>query len=282
MPTLCMVLLTFIWGASYIFIKISLQEMSPSMFLFWRFVIASVCVLPIFAFYKPNFKRLDVIRGSLLGVLLIGVNFFQTIGMQTIGASLSAFLTGISIVFVLLIKLTIHRQVPHWADLILVCVCVTGLGLATGSAGATWEIGVFYTLLSALFVAVHTYVLSDYAPESDVVVLTLLQMLVLAINAGFLALILDGEIYMPVQFATWGALLLCAVLCSTVAFGLQVYAQQHLSAFQASVILTLEPIFTILLARFTLHEVLYPQFYVGAGLILGAILLMNVRLTKFG
>ena len=73
-----MVLVTLIWGASYVLVKIASQEMCLSTFMFLRFLLASVCVLPVFAFYRPKFNRLDVIRGTVLGLLLVGINFLQT------------------------------------------------------------------------------------------------------------------------------------------------------------------------------------------------------------
>jgi drug/metabolite transporter (DMT)-like permease len=276
MPTLCMILVTIIWGASYIFIKIALQEMSPSTFIFLRYFIASVCMLVVLAFYRPKFKRLDIIRGTILGLLLVAINFFQTVGMQTIGASLSAFLTGTSVVFVLLIKLIVQRKVPKSLDLVMVSACVAGLSLVTGGSGVTWEAGVLYTLLCAFFVALHTYALSDYAAEGSAFTLTLLQMTVLAVISGFCAFVFDGDLHLPTQTTTQWSLILCAVCCSTIAFGMQTYAQKYISAFKASIILTLEPIFTVFFARLALDEVLQPQFYVGACIILGAITLMNV------
>jgi drug/metabolite transporter (DMT)-like permease len=232
----------------------------------------------VVAFYRPKFKRVDVIRGTILGLLLVGINFFQTVGMQTISASLSAFLTGVSIVFVFLIKLIVQKKLPRLLDVSMVLVCVVGLGLVTGGAGVTWEAGVFYTLLCAFFVALYTYVLSDYAAEGDALVLTLLQMVVLTVISGFCALAVDGDVCVPTQAATWWSLLLCAVLCSAIAFGMQTYAQKYITAFKASVILMLEPVFTTFFARFTLDEVLRPQFYLGACMILGAIAVMNLKL----
>jgi len=279
MPTLFMVLAALLWGASYVFIKIALQEMQPITFIWLRFMIASLCLLPAFAFYRPALKRLDVIRGVNLGLLLVGINFFQTIGMQTISASLSAFLTGIAVVFVLFIKLIVQKRLPQLPDVLMVLACVVGLALVTGP-GVAWERGVLYTLICSFFVALHTYVLSDYAAKSDPWVLTFLQMIVLAVIAAFFTFMLDGGIRMPTQAITWGVLVLCAILCSAIAFGLQAYAQRYISAFKAAVISTLEPIFAIFFARFTLNEVPNLQFYIGAGIILSAILFMNLRLER--
>jgi drug/metabolite transporter (DMT)-like permease len=280
MPTLCMLLTTLLWGASYIFIKIALQAMHPSAFIFFRFLIASLCFLPVLAFYKPKFKRLDMIRGATLGLLLVGINFFQTIGMQTISASVSAFLTGTSIVFVLVIKFMVQKKLPRLLDVSMVLVCVVGLALVTGSAGVTWGVGVLYTLICAFFAALHTYVLSDYASKSNVLVLTLCQLVTLPVIAVVYAGALDGDLRMPTSPIIWSTVVLCAVFCTTVAFGMQTYAQKHLTAFKAAIILTLEPVFTTFFARVTLDEILRPQFYLGAFMILGAIILMTVRLER--
>lgn len=137
MPTLCMLLATLFWGASYLFAKVALQAMSPSAFVFFRFLIASLCFLLVVVWYKPAVKRADMIRGVRLGFILGCINLFQTLGMQTVSASISAFLTGSSIVFVLLIRLIIHKQLPRLSDVGMVSMCVLGLLLVTGSAGAT-------------------------------------------------------------------------------------------------------------------------------------------------
>jgi hypothetical protein len=280
MPTLYMLLATLLWGASYIFIKVALQAMHPSVFIFFRFLIASLCFLPVLAFYKPQFKPLDIIRGAKLGLLLVGISFFQTIGMQTISASVSAFLTGTSIVFVLIIKLIIQKKLPRLSDVSVVLVCIVGLALVTGSAGVTWGVGVFYTLICAFFAALHTYVLSEYASKSNFLVLTLCQLVILPVIAVIYAVVLDGGLDVNFQPITWGTVILCAGLCTTIAFVMQTYAQQHLTAFKAAIILTLEPVFATLFARITLAEVLHPQFYLGACLILGAIILMSIRLER--
>ena len=159
-------------------------------------------------------------------------------------------------------------------------ICVVGLGLVTGGSGVIWEAGVLYALLCAFFVALHTYVLSDYAAEGDALVLTLLQIFVLAVISVFCALAVDGDVRMPAQAATWWSLLLCVVLCSAIAFGMQTYAQKYVTAFKTSVILMSGPVFATFFAQIMLEEVLHPQFYVGACMILSAVALMTIKLKR--
>jgi len=162
----------------------------------------------------------------------------------------------------------------------LVVVCVVGLGLVTGSTETKWEVGVFYTLLCAFFAALHTYVLSDYASESNALVLTLTQLVIVSVIAAVGTITSHGSLYVTASPMIWGAVAMSAVLCTAIAFGMKTYAQRYISSFKAALILTLEPIFATLFAWATLGEVLRPQFYLGACLILGAILLMNIRLKN--
>jgi drug/metabolite transporter (DMT)-like permease len=280
MPTLVLLLATLFWGASFIFIKIGIQAIHPISFIFFRFGMATIYMLPGLFFIKKDLKRADFFRGTKLGLLVGGIMFLQTIGLQTITASVSAFLTGFAVVFVLIIKFIVQGKTPRVSDIILSLMCIAGLGLITRSHGITWEPGVWYTLGGAFFMALHTYALSEYAGSSNIFVLTLLQMLVLTLLAAAFSFMCGINNQIPNEAATWSAILFCALFCSVAGFSMQAYAQQHLSAFKTSMILTLEPIFTTLFSCLFLGEVLYLQFYIGASLLLGAIILINMRLEQ--
>ncbi|MEM9417368.1 MAG: DMT family transporter [Bacteroidota bacterium] len=280
MPTLFLILATLFWGASFMLIKIALREIPPFAFIFFRFLSASACLLPSLGYLQEKVNGQDLIRGAGIGLFLGGLIIFQTLGLQTVTASVSAFLTGFSVVFMLVIRFFVQRRLPSFLDIIATLACVWGLGLVTHSHGLTWEPGVRYSLLAALFMALHTQALAVYANSSSLSVLTLVQMLVITLLAGLAALASEGKLQVPTQASTWGAILGCAVLCTALTFWIQAYAQQHLSALKVSMILTLEPVFATLFAWLFLGETLQLSFYLGAGLILGAIGLINWRLQE--
>ena len=280
MPTLLLILATIFWGASFMLIKIALREMPPFAFIFFRFLIAAVCLLPSLGYLQGKINNKDVARGAGLGLLLGGLIIFQTLGLQTVTASVSAFLTGFAVVFMLAIRFFVQKKLPNFFDIMATMACVCGLGLVTQSHGLTWELGVLYSLLAALFMALHIQALAVYANSSQLGLLALIQMVVLATLAGFAALAFEGGMQVPVQASTWGGILGCAVFCTALAFWIQAYAQQHLSALKVSMILTLEPVFATLFAWWYLDETLQLSFYLGAGLILGAIGLINWRLQE--
>ena len=280
MPILLMLLATLFWGASFLVVKLALQDIHTTAFLFWRFLVATISMLPGLALYKIPCKRPAIIQGLKLGCLQIGIMFLQTWGLETISASLSGFLTGFSIVFVLAIRFLIRRKKPSWIDLVASGVCLAGLALFTHSFQVTLEPGVFYTLGSALFIALHTYTLDQYAQTSHTFVLTFMQMLSLMLFASFLSLLPGNNIQLPSNPMTWAYIFFCGILCSSVAFWLQARAQQHLAAFQVSMILILEPIFATIFACLVLKEQLYLQSYLGATMIIAAIWVINVRLKN--
>jgi drug/metabolite transporter (DMT)-like permease len=280
MPTFFMILATLFWGASFLVVKLALQDIPVTAFLFWRFLVASISMLPGLVFYQVSFKRTDILQGIKLGLLQIGLMFLQTLGLQTISASLSGFLTGFSIVFVLAIRFVILRKKPSILDIMASIGCLAGLALLTHSFRLSSEPGVFYSLGSAFFIALHTYALDKYTQKSNTTVLTFMQMISLATFACLLFLLPGNSFQLPSQSVTWLYILFCGILCSSVAFWLQARAQQQLSAFKVSMILILEPVFATIFGCLILGEQLSMESYIGAAMILGSIWAINWRLKQ--
>ena len=280
MPTVSIFIATLIWGASYLFIKLALQELTPLVFVFYRFAMATTIMVASVLLLRLPFKRQDVVRGSKLGGLLAGVMCFQTIGLATIPAPLAAFLIGFSTVLILVIKFIAQKKWPCWADVLASFTCLAGLGLVTQHHGLVWQPGVGYTLLAALCIALYTYSLSVDVKQSSPWVLTCVQMAVITLIACSVLLLSGQGLVLPTQTATWGALLFCACFCSCVAFGLQAYSQRYLSPFVVGMIVLLEPVFATLFDCFVCGGQLSGQFCLGVGMILGAITYINLHSTS--
>ncbi|MEM7055587.1 MAG: DMT family transporter, partial [Bacteroidota bacterium] len=167
MPTLFIIIATLFWGASLPLGKLALQDIHATAFLFFRFSLATISMLPVLVWYKAAFKRRTIIQGVNLGLLQVGIMFLQTLGLKTISPSLSGFLTGFSIVFVLVIRFIIRRRTPSFIDIGSSLTCLIGLALLTRSYGLAWEPGVLYTLSCALFVALYAYALDEYLLTSN-------------------------------------------------------------------------------------------------------------------
>lgn len=73
---------------------------------------------------------------------------------------------------------------PNVFDMIISAMCLGGLGLLTNSFGATDPIGVGYTFLGALFIAIYLYVLDRYVTPATAFMLTFLQMVGIMTSFG--------------------------------------------------------------------------------------------------
>ncbi len=269
---------TAFWGLGFLLTKVALQEISAIAFLFYRYAIATLVLLPIFLVHPLSLNKKLIKQGIYLSLLQTALMFGQTVGMETISASLSSFVTGFYIVFVLIIRFIITRKMPKIFDLITSLLCLSGLGLLTNSFGATDPLGVGYTFVCAFFIAIYIYVLDRYITQETAFTLTFLQMVGIMAFEGCIWLLNGDSFQFPTQPSTWGAILVAGLGCSSLAYWLQAKAQPKLGAFKVSIIIMLEPVFATVFAYFGLGEKLYPMSFVGIGMILIAVAMINWRL----
>lgn len=275
-----MILATILWSLSFLCTKFALQEISTTSFLFFRYAVAAVPLVPFFLFQRTHFNRKLIKPGIYLSLLQAVLMFAQTTGLETISASLSIFVLGFYIVFVLLIRFIITKKLPAAVDIITSLLCLSGLGLLTHSFGDPDPVGIGYTFISALFIAIHTYLLDQYLNKDTAFALTFLQMVGMMTIFGCVLLCNHDQFKCPRQLLSWGAILVAGIGCSSVACWLAAKAQAKLGAFKISIIMMLELVFTTLFAYWGLGEKLYPMSFVGIGMILVAIAIINWRLVQ--
>ena len=124
-----LLVLAFIWGSSFILMKIGLKSFSPGQAGALRILFASMVLLPISIGQLKNLKQKDL--KSLLIAGFIGSFFPAFLFMKAetqINSSLAGMLNSLTPVFTLLVGMLFHQTVFRWMQ---------GLGLSLGLAGAT-------------------------------------------------------------------------------------------------------------------------------------------------
>src|SRR5215510_10506623 len=102
-----LVLITLIWGSTFVLVKEALADSSP---LVLNAVRMSLAAMLLALFYRKQLALLDrrsVIAGSVVGVFLYLGYALQTAGLKLTTPSKSAFLTGVSTVLVPLVLVTL-------------------------------------------------------------------------------------------------------------------------------------------------------------------------------
>ncbi|STX81333.1 permease, DMT superfamily [Legionella busanensis] len=276
--TSAILLATMLWGMTFSFIKDAVATLNPFNFLYWRFGIASVLLYILF-FKKIKFNKKNIYYGVILGIFLAGTVVFQTIGLCYTTASTASFITGLSVVFVALFESFLNKCYPSLYLIVSVAFSIIGIGFITLSNGLTINQGDVWVLLCAFCFASYIIIAGKASRMHEPLTLTFLQSIFVCIVVGIASFLTD-EIRLPQQINVWFAILFCSIFASIIAFILQLKFQRYVSSSKAAIIFSLEPVFATITAALYLKEKITTPFFIGALMIIMAILLSEYHTKK--
>ena len=258
--------ITAIWGTTFPVMKVSLEYVSPILFLAYRFGIASLLMLILF---RGRVLRKDTfLEGFILGLTLFFGHGFQIVGLKYTTASNSAFITSLYVVFTPFIAYYLLGQRIRGRDFAALAVALAGLYLISG-ASMSFSYGDLLTALCAVSFAFQIVLVEKFGGK-DYLSLAFWQILWNFLLALAYASIAEG-LYVPESTVAWGGIIYTGVFATVLTFTLQTKFQRDTRAHRAALIYSAEPIFGYISSFLTLGEVLSPTGYLGALLILAAI-----------
>jgi drug/metabolite transporter (DMT)-like permease len=269
---LALVLVTLLWGTTFPLGKIAYKTLTPALLTFGRFVLSAGIML-----YQWRGMSVREIRyGLVLGVLQFVCIALVYQGLLTIPANRSAFLVSTASIMVPLAGRLMGRVVTLrvWGAVVLATV---GIALMT-DPGTGLTLGDWWTILSALAFAIYIFVMERARSTPSPARLTAVQTTVIALCAA-VWVIVDGDFTsagVDRMVGVWPALTYLA-LSAIVTTLLQGVGQRSVSAQEAAVVFTLEPVFATIFSWLALRETLGPPAMAGAGLVLAANLLAQWR-----
>jgi drug/metabolite transporter (DMT)-like permease len=268
--TIGLLIVTAIWGSTFVIVKHAVERMPVMDFLAWRFGIAAI----VMAAARPRAVRTLDPRGRrngiMLGLALGGGYVAQTVGLQHTPASISGFITGLFVVFTpLCAAVLLHRRLDRMTWLAVVLATI-GLGLIS-LHGFSIGGGEALTLLCALAFGLHIVGLGEWSSSYDASGLAVVQLTTVALLS--IAIAAPSSLAPPPDAAVWGAVLLTAVAATALAFFVQTWAQAQLAPTRAAVVMTMEPVFA------GIFGVAFGGDTLGARTIAGAVLVLVAMYT---
>jgi len=261
-------LVTLIWGSTFVVVKGALEQFPPSLLMLLRFLVGA---LFFFAFWKrargawgPGF---ELALWAFLGYAT------QTVGLLYTTAGRSAFITALSVVLVPVIAGSLGRRVPVWVWLGALASFV-GVGLLAYD-GSPPNAGDFWTLITAVTYAIYILRLELHTSLYDPFALSLTQLVGLSLFVGAWAwasgdLAALGGLEVP-----WGAVLYLGVAATALTTWLMALGQRSVSAPEAAVIYSMEPVWAATFAYFVLGEALGLRGILGGAMVVLAVLLVQ-------
>lgn len=203
--------LSALWGASYLFIKVGVEEMEPSTLMALRFVLAGAVLLGVLVAQRGLRQAIGDLRstgrhGVILGVLNGVVPFWLIAWGEThIDSGVAAVANATVPIFVALLAMRVNPG-ERSTGLRLVGILV-GLGGVAVLAGVepergTWAIlGVLAVVLASLFYAGgNLYTQHNFAGTAPIVIATS------AVVSGALLILPAGIAQAPDSLPSWKAL----------------------------------------------------------------------------
>jgi drug/metabolite transporter (DMT)-like permease len=264
---------TAAWGSTFYLIKDVVERVPVSDFLAVRFALAAAALWLMAPRCVTALSRAERRNGVLLGLLYGGGQLLQTVGLQTTAASVSGFITGMYVVFTpllgaLLLRARIGRTV--WIAVLLATaglavLSLRGLAIGTGEA---------LTLASAVLYAAHIIGLGLWSTARTALGLTVVQLLTITVVCAVGAA--PGGVVLPQRGADWAALVYMALVAGALALVVQTWAQAHLDATRAAIIMTMEPVWAGLFAVLLGGERLGARVVLGGSMVLAAMYLVEL------
>jgi drug/metabolite transporter (DMT)-like permease len=271
-----LIAITVIWGLTFSLVKKSLAHIDPFVFMSYRFTLAFLVMGLISVKRMPGLKKEVVKAGVILGILLYASYAFQTFGLKYTTAGNAGFITGLFVVFTPILSAAILRKTPSSRSLVSVAFATVGLALLTLQTGFTINKGDPLVLACAFCLSLHIIYMDRYVKIYDVVLLTLIQMGVLSIANTVSGLIFEDFIF-PTDGFVWFTIIVCGVFASALAFYVQGWAQRYISPVRTSVVLIMEPVFSVFFGIILLSESLSWRGWLGCALILAAMLITEIK-----
>ena len=275
-----LLLTAMIWGAAFVSQRVGMDYVGPFTFLCSRSVLGGVVLLPLIGVFSrripgeapvPGEKRTLLTGGALCGTALFAASALQQVGIQYTSVGKAGFITALYIVLIPLSGLLFRRRVSLriWGGVGaalagMYFLCLHGSGLGGVNRGDLLE------LLCALGFTGHILIIDRYAGKVDGVKMSCVQFFVCAVWSGLLMILFETPRWSDILAAAL-PIAYAGVLSSGAGYTLQIIAQKDIDPAVASLLMSLESVFSLIAGWLLLGQKLTAWELLGCGLMFAAI-----------
>ena len=276
---LLMHFVVMIFGITGILGKLITIESVP--LVFWRTTIGGFA---IYIWLKSKGKITAKTPKTLLKLAGIGIliaihwiTFFASIKVSNVSVALT--MIAISPMFVGLLEPWIFKRKLDLKEILVAAVVLGGVATIL-SFNTQYVEGMVLGIISAFFASLFATLNGVMINKHDAENISLVELISASI-AVLIFMTFTGEVGLELfimSFNDWILILILAVVATSFAFTAFTHVMTSLTPFTTAVAINLEPIYAMILALiiFGEDEVMGPQFYLGASLIIGAVALNGI------
>ncbi len=296
--TLILILTALIWGGGFVSQSIGADFVGPFTFLALRSWIAVIALIPVLFFFvikkdprgiRGCFKKESLKGGLVCGFFLFVASASQQMGIAYTTTAKAGFLTAMYVVMVPVICLTVNKAgriffkrtlMSHGENTGLlvwlgVLLTVAGLYLLCLKETARFEQGDSLMILCALLFAFQIISINHYVNQVDPILLAWLEFFFTALFSSIIMLISEDSSVASLSSAA-PSIAFAGLFSSATGYTLQVVGQKGLNPTVASIVMSLESVFSALLGWLILGQVLSPREILGCALMFAATIISQL------
>ncbi len=284
-----MVVVSTIYGLSFLATRTVVTHTTPLSLLSWRFTLSFIImsILCLARVIKLNLRGKNIVPLIMLGVFQPVLSyFFETLGISLTSSSESGLMVSVSPVVTMVLAAIIIRVKPTKLQTAAIIVSVIGvaaviMGKATDGFlfNPLGYIALMINIIAGALFQIFGSKYKDYAPAEK----TYIMMAMGAVSFSVAALIenlskgtMAQWLTLPFQSVSIAvALLYLSLFCSVIAFMLHNYAINTIGATRCASFGGLVTVLSVIAGVFILHETLTWVQLIGAVLVIGGVYAVN-------
>ena len=258
------------------FMKDSVNVLAIPYLLALRFSLGAIAIFAVCYKRFLHLTKADVVHGIMIGVLLFGAYFVQTIGISDTTPGKNAFLTATYCVIVPFLVWVIDRKKPDKYEFLAAFLCIAGIGFVSLTEAFTIRYGDLMTILCGFLYAAHILAIQHWGSDMDPIVSTTFQLATVGAISWLITLQNPATI-VPLQADMIGTILFLGLGASALCMFFQTYGLQHVNPVTGSILLSLESVFGALFSILFYKERVTIPVVIGFGLIFTAVILAQTK-----
>lgn len=295
--TVQMTITALIWGTTFVAQSVAMDEIGPWTFNCLRNILGVLVLIPVIYFIeksetnknkaknladptpemslkKSDVRKRTLIGGCICGVFLASASLFQQYGIMETTVGKAGFITALYIIMVPFLSIFLKKKI-HVNEWISAFIAVGGFYIMSIQGRPTINRGDIILLICALLFSMQILSIDHFANSVNSVAMSCVQffvsMLISSVGMIFIEHPSSAAIYSAAIPIIWAG-----IMSSGIAYTLQIVAQKNLEPTLASLLMSLESVFSAIAGYFLLHQILSTRELIGCALVFGAVLLAQI------
>ena len=290
-----LVLAAFIWGAAFSAQSASTEFVGPFTFNASRFLIGGIVLIPVSLITERFRKKKRTVEidsslqnsvkpadgfaghlkaGIICGIVVAAASSFQQIGMA-LGTppGKAGFITALYVILVPICEIFLTQgMLSTWVSALL---AVAGMYLLSMSGESIMPLGDLMEVLCSLGFTIHILVIDRLTPRLNGVTVSCIQFLTAGVLCTIITLFTES-VSLSALIDCAGPILYAGICSCGIAYTLQIIGQKNTKPVVASLLLSLESVFSVIAAWLVLGETLTGREIAGCCIVFAAIILAQL------